>query len=129
MQHADNSRKNRRPHRPSLSWSGTVAFCLSISVIVLAAGCTAKYHKRDADREVYGIIGGKEKKVHGKETGFNIDTPYSKREPKDIKQSEIISDRIQDGDKALSLEESLRIAVGNSRTYQLRKETLYLSAL
>src|ERR1051325_4993220 len=129
MLNAQYRRSVCRNTRPGVSWAGTAVLCLATAALVALTACSARQYKRAADREVYGIVGDAEKKVHGKETGFNIDTPYSKRAPKEIKAGEIIADRIQDGRKFLSLEDALRIAIGNSRAYQTRKETLYLSGL
>src|SRR5436190_23246787 len=111
-------RMNHRHPRPGLSWSGTGVLSFALAALVMMCGCSANYYRHAADREVYGIIGDADKKVHGKDTGFNVDTPYSKREPKSIPPEEIISDRIQDGRKFLSLDDALRLAVGNSRAYQ-----------
>jgi len=112
-----------------VSCTRTVCRAAVLVAALLIGGCTARYQKASADREMYGIIGDGERSVFGKKSGFNVDTPYSKRKPSEIPPGEIVSDRIQDGRKFLSVEDALRIAIGNSRQYQFRKETLYLTSL
>lgn len=91
-------------------------------------GCKS-YYRRSADKEVYKIIQEKELQALGRTNAFSIDTPFSPREPKDIKAEEIIEHRMLEAKQMLTLPEALRIAIENNRTYQLRKEQLYLSAL
>lgn len=98
-------------------------------VATLLAGCTARHHRTSADKEVYNIIQQKEKSALGQTNAFSIDTPYSQRQPGDIKSQEIIDDRMREAKQTLSLRDALRIALENNRQYQLRKEQLYLSAL
>ncbi len=103
-------------------------FC--IVGLLLFAGCTAKHYRRSADKEVYNIVEEKQKAALGQTNAFTIDTKYSPRKPDDIKAQEIIDDRFLVGPtRTLTLPEALRLALENNRQYQLRKETLYLSAL
>ena len=95
---------------------------------LILPGCTSFYRK-SADKEVYKIIQQKEKAALGQTNAFSIDTRYSPRKPDDIKAQEIIEDRMRETKQTLTLADALRIAVENSRQYQLRKEQLYLSAL
>ncbi len=106
-----------------------VGALLLLTLGMWLSACSSAHYKRSADKEVYGIITDTETNTLGRVTGFNIDTPYSKRDPREIKAGEIIADRIQSEKKFLTIGEALRLAVAQSRTYQFRKETLYLSAL
>jgi outer membrane protein TolC len=91
-------------------------------------GCT-NFYRKSADKEVYKIIQEKEKAALGQTNAFSIDTPYSQRKPKDITAQEIINDRMRETKQTVTLQDALRLALKNSRQYQLRKEQLYLSAL
>jgi outer membrane protein TolC len=97
--------------------------------VVLAAGCSATHYRNAADREVYGLIERGETNALGKRTGFRIDTPYSMRDPQEIKAGELVQERAQGSRLLLTIEDALRLAIANSRTYQRNKETLYLTAL
>ncbi|MDA1276205.1 MAG: TolC family protein [Verrucomicrobia bacterium] len=96
---------------------------------LMVAGCKTSYHRKAADKEAYGIIEQAEKDVFGKNRPFTIDTPYSDRKPEEILAMDLISERQQPGELFLKVEDTLQLAVSNSREYQSRKEQLYLSAL
>lgn len=103
---------------------------LSLAILaVLLVGCTAKHYRKSADKEVYKIIQEKQKAALGQTNAFNVETRYSPRKPADIKGEEIIQDRTRQTNFVLTLPNALRLAFENNRAYQLRKETLYLSAL
>ena len=89
---------------------------------VLLSGCTTKYYRRSADKEVYGLIHTVEGQVFGHTNAFTIDTPYSHRKPRDIPASELINDRLQTNRRTLTVEGALGLAVTNSRSYQAAKE-------
>ncbi len=93
------------------------------------AGCTAAQYRKSADKEAYRIIREKQKATFGHTNAFSIDTRYSHRRPADIKADEIIADRTAETNRTLTLPEALRLAWENNRTFQLRKETVFLSAL
>ncbi len=95
----------------------------------LVAGCSSAYYRKSADRAVYGILGEKETALYGRTNDLHIDTAYSARDPKEIPAPEIIADRARAGQQTVSLEDALRLAVELNRQYQLRKETVYLTAL
>jgi hypothetical protein len=105
-----------------------VALVIGVVLLTLSA-CTQARYRRAADKEVYKIIQEKQKAALGGTNAFTIDTAYSHRKPDDVKAAEIIADRMRETKQTLTLPEALRIAVENSREYQLRKENLYLSAL
>jgi outer membrane protein TolC len=109
--------------------TGTAALCPLLLLALALGGCSAKQHKRAADRESYGIIGDAQQQVHGERHKFTVDTPYSQRELKDIKPEEIVGGRVLTGKQFLALPGALQLSATNSRQYQLRKETLYLTAL
>ena len=99
--------------------------------VLLAAGCSSRkdYHAQ-ADKDAYGILGRKEQAFFGKTNAFTIDTPYSPREPKDIRWEELLGARQGGGGRqVVTLDDALVLAVAHNRQYQFRKETLYLAAL
>ena len=95
----------------------------------LLAGCSAAHYRQQADRDVYTLLAQKELKLFGRTNAFTIDTPYSARDPFAVKAEEIVQDRFRTGRSLVSLRDALHLAVEHNRTYQLRKETLYLSGL
>ncbi len=107
--------------------STIAAFCLFVAMFM--AGCTAAHYRKSADKEAYRIIREKQKAALGHTNAFSIDTRYSHRRPADIKADEIIADRTGETNRTLTLPEALRLALENNRTFQLRKETVFLSAL
>jgi outer membrane protein TolC len=103
------------------------SFCLAAALLL--AGCTANQYRKQADKAAYRIIQEKQKAALGRTNEFSIETPYSKRKPKDIKAQEIIEDRSRGEKRVLSLPEALRIAYESAREYQLEKEAVFLRAL
>ena len=102
---------------------------VTVLALLLAAGCSQSHYRKSADNQVYGLIGEKETDSLGRTNAFSIDTRYSARKPNDIPGTEIISDRLQSGRRKINVAEALKIAVEYNRTYQSRKEQLYLAAL
>ncbi len=97
---------------------------------LLAGGCSREHYHAQADKDVYGILGRKAQSLFGQTNAFTIDTPYSQRDPKDIRWEELLGERKSGvGRKVLTLDDALKIAVEHNRQYQFRKETLYLAAL
>lgn len=103
-----------------------VSLCLLLGIW---GGCTSKQYAKRADKETYRIIAQKEAAIFGRTNEFTIDTKYSSIDPYELKAQHIISERLETGDKLLTLPDALEVAVQNSREYQLNKEQLYLSAL
>ncbi len=100
----------------------------------LGAGCSSKHYRESADKEVYGILRQKTPLVPDMPADFTIETnqvagledlpTVSQIEPAlGTTASQEIGARI------LPLDRALEIAFKQSRTYQTRKETLYLEAL
>ena len=101
----------------------------TLGLLCAGAGCTAKHYRRAADKEVYSILQEAEQHVFGRTNVISIDTAYSSRAPEEISPEELIADRSRGGERFLSIEEALELAVYNSRRYQAEKERLYLTAL
>ena len=93
------------------------------------AGCTSSQQRKAADKEAYRIIQEKQKAATGSTNAFTIDTPYSGRKPEDIKSDELLAQRSGGFRRKINLSDALGLALKNNRSYQLRKETVYLSAL
>jgi outer membrane protein TolC len=96
---------------------------------LLAGGCSSAHYRKSADREVYKIVAEKQQGALGHTNQFSIETPYSTRDPREIKSGEIVEDRLESGQRKLTLDEALKLAIDNSRKFQFQKESLYLAAL
>lgn len=104
-----------------------------VLVLLGLAGCASHYRK-SADREVYRAIRGKTPLVQNMDTNFNIgQTNVVSLEgyPVNTNAPEYLGPdgERERGARVLRLEDSLGLAVQHSRSYQNRKEQLYLSAL
>ena len=105
-----------------------------VTLMILAAGCTANHYRKSADKEVYKAIAQRTPMVPNMDTNFTI------------AQTDVVSlDRFsvttnafdflgpdaerEAGARILPLEDALLIAVRHNRAYQSRKEQLYLTAL
>lgn len=118
------------PHRVRGGLMGALSPGIALGVAFFCLmGCRASYYRNAADKEVYKILQAKQTNVFGETNAFSIDTPFSHRKPEEIPAQEIIEDRLKGGKSLVTLTDALRIAIENNRQYQLRKETLYLSAL
>ncbi len=96
----------------------------------LLAGCSREHYHAQADKDTYGILGRKQQLLFGQTNAFTIDTPYSRRDPQNIRWEELLGERKGGaGRKLLTLDDALKLAVAHNRQYQFRKETLYLTAL
>src|SRR5437667_4556140 len=107
---------------------GLSALAALVCAALLFSGCSAAHYRKSADKEVYQILKKKELTVLGKTNDFNIDTEFSHRQPDDIKSLDIIHDRLFSAKRGLTLQAALDTAFATNRNYQLRKETLYLTA-
>lgn len=103
---------------------------------LLLPACSTTQYKEKADREVYGIIQEKTPGVTGMPESFSIETSTTEADPlaglpRVTQDESALGDASGDRSEAalLSLEQALHLAVSNSRTYQNRKESLYLAAL
>ncbi len=94
------------------------------------AGCSSRQYAKKADKEVYRIIAQKEAAIFGRTNEFTIDTKYKTTDdPYALKAETIISERLEKGDRLLTLPDAIQLAIERSRDYQLNKEQLYLTAL
>ncbi len=97
-------------------------------------GCSTEHYRKSADKEAYQIIQQRSPKVPNMETNFTIE-PNAVVALNDLPLVETIDVTLGStstnelGCRILPLSRALKIAVKNSRTYQNRKETLYLQAL
>ncbi len=99
-------------------------------------GCTQKFYKGWADKQVFGIIGSKKQIV----TGADDETLLSVTPPPPVQLdklmvktegSEFLGKRafIEKGARVLTLANALDFAVHRNRAYLTRKEVVYLQAL
>jgi len=102
----------------------TTRFAISALMALTAAaaaplltGCSPSWHQRKADEEAYGVITAKTSHVPGMPRDFTI-----------RRTSQAVADPLLPKGP-LALDDALRIATHNSRSYQTTKESLYLGAL
>ncbi|MCX7045351.1 MAG: TolC family protein [Candidatus Sumerlaeota bacterium] len=112
---SSNSTPSRREAR-ALRIASLLALMLACA---LAGGC-ARWAKKFADREVYGIIDAKF--IEGMPTTFTIERTASHALPTTVAMA--TSDAV-----TIKLVDAIEIAVENSRDYQTQKETLFMAAL
>src|ERR1035437_5113683 len=101
---------------------------------VAMAGCTPGYYRKSADRAAYGAIQQKTPFVKNMDRSFTIEQTnalYLDKLPVVTNVVEYLGPdgEMERGAHILRLEDALRIATHQSRSYQARKEQLYLSAL
>jgi len=103
-------------------------------LLLALTGCTANYYRKSADQAAYGAIKGKTPRVPDMDPHFTIEQTNTIS----LEGLTIASDRPQFlgaegerevGARILNLEQSLDFAVKYNRSYQSRKEQLYLSGL
>lgn len=97
--------------------------------LVGLSGCTARQYRRQADKEVYQIIDKAQEQALGTNTSFSIERPGAPADPQKIEPGEVITQRSEQGERLISLDEALSLAVSSSRRYQTERERLYLTAL
>ena len=127
---------------------GSVLAAVSLAV---AAGCSPRYYRADADREVYGVLSHKQASALGETRAFSIEAdladpleslrrgepspapapPASTSAFSEDRITEIPEDGVprQSGAVLVTLRDALRTSARHSREYQSRKENLYLAAL
>lgn len=101
---------------------------------ICLAGCTTGYYRKSADKEAYATIRSKSPLVQNMDPHFTIEQtnapPLEGLRTTDQVDGFLGPEGERErGASVLRLEDALRIAVQNSRSYQSRKEQLYLSAL
>jgi outer membrane protein TolC len=103
---------------------------MGLGLAAVLAGCSSRHYAKQADKEVYRIIAQKEAAIFGVTNEFTIDTQYkTTADPYALKAESIISERLEKGDRLLTLPDAIQLAIERSRDYQLNKEQLYLTAL
>lgn len=94
------------------------------------SACSAEAYRKEADEEVYKILGNKREAVLGKAASKNRSV-FSINAAKHPLRDRLLA-KIKAGKAPLvrlDLDHALQIAAENSRDFQTRKERLYLSAL
>ena len=104
------------------------------AILFFATSCATTHYKKKADQEAYALIAEKAPKVPNMEEGFSIEEnteDFLTGLPVVEEVNEALGEmgKTEQGAACLSLEKALAIAVNQSRTYQNRKESLYLQAL
>lgn len=97
-----------------------------------AAGCSAKYYKKQADKEVYGLVRKKMTRMTGGESRFTIDHP--EQDPLagvrgQAKAADETVPKARPKRMLITLREALDIAAHNNREYRGQEEALYLEGL
>ena len=96
-----------------------------IATIALISGCSSSKYAEWADRDAYGAITEGQAAALGKAYQFDITyTPVDCN--RYLKEA---ADEIGSNVQVLTIEDALRVAFKNSRSFQIRKEALYSSAL
>jgi len=115
------------------AWRAPVCGLLAILTLALVS-CTTRHYRKSADREVYGVIREKSPRVRNMDPRFTIEQTnaiFLTGLPITTNVQEFLG---KDGERergahVLNLEGALAMAVAHSRSYQSRKEQLYLSGL
>jgi hypothetical protein len=93
-------------------------------VLAMVNGCSPDFHKTDADKEVYKIIGAKWRDGFGQKANYVIADANSIPSPNDVN-----IEKPSMPAEPLSLARAVAIATKYNRDYQTQKEQLYLTAL
>jgi len=111
-------------------------FCFFPGLIlaVVATGCTANQYRKSADKAAYGVIKQKSPAVRNMDPAFTIERTNDISLDNLPVITNVVAYLGPDGEgergaNVLRLENALDIAIHHSRSYQSRKEQLYLSAL
>lgn len=91
-------------------------------ILLIPACLSPEEHVAKADAEVYALVEARRAELYGEDEDFTIDPPA------DSLRARILSGEVTRLEN-LGLAECMRIAAENNRTYQSRKESLYLAAL
>ncbi|MGD0744275.1 MAG: TolC family protein [Verrucomicrobiota bacterium] len=101
---------------------------------VVATGCTANHYRKSADKAAYAAIKQKSPLVKNMDSSFTIEQTNDIYLGNLPVVTNVVDYLGKDGESErgapiLRLEDALNIAIHHSRSYQSRKEQLYLSAL
>ena len=105
-----------------------------LCLLLALTGCTANYYRKSADQAAYGAIKGKTPLVPDMDPHFTIEQTNKLSLDGLLVATEVPGFLGPDGERemgahSLNLEQALDFAVKYSRSYQSRKEQLYLSGL
>lgn len=124
-------RPKQRSWRPRLR-PGVLPLSLAgLGVLLPGPGCSASYHREQADEAALEILQEKQKEVFGEERPFSVEQdPDNPR----ARLLEAIQKSLQDGSGPpapleLDMARTLEVAAACSREFQDQKESLFLSAL
>ena len=112
-----------------------LAWAASALTVLTVAGCATSHYKQKADNEVYTIIKEKSAVVQGMEERFSIDQDLASDPlaalPKVAENDTALGEGIgaEVGCSIVSLEDAVNLSVKRNRTYQSKKEAVYLKAL
>ncbi len=106
----------------SRPWETAILF----GVLALTASCTkiGNYAEKRADHAAYGNIGTAQQIALGNAAPFSIDDEEVQR-IRELLERDSTAEEVE----LFSLADSLAVAMANSRSYQTRKETLFIQAL
>ena len=107
---------------------------LGLLLVVAMAGCTSAHYRNAADRAAYGVLRQKAPLVKNTDPAFTIEQTNAIVLGNFPVITNVVDYLGPDGEtergaRVLRLEDALSLAVNHSRSYQSRKEQLYLSAL
>ena len=117
-----------------MNWSAQKYLPPGLLLAVAVAGCTSTHYRTAADRAAYGAIRQKSPAVKNMDPTFTIEQTNAV----ELAKLPVITNAVdylgphgeaERGASRVRLEDALRIAIHHSRSYQSRKEQLYLSAL
>ncbi|MDB6074009.1 MAG: outer membrane protein TolC [Verrucomicrobiaceae bacterium] len=108
---------------------------LTAGLVCVLSGCTGNFHKRWADREVFGILRSKASKVpNSGDELFDINAPAPlslEKLKRNFTTADFLGDKayLEKDARVLTLADALQYGVERNRTYLDQKETVYLAAL
>ncbi len=117
-----------------MNWSAKTSWLPGLLLAVAVAGCTSAHYRTAADRAAYGAIRQKAPAVKNMDPAFTIEQTNAV----ELANLPVVTNAVdylgphgeaERGASRVRLEDALRIAIHHSRSYQSRKEQLYLSAL
>ena len=111
------------------------AFPIALALAILLAGCSPERYRQAADRNVARILEEKAAAVPGFEPALSSIASLPKESLERLPRVESAdgflgeAGQAEVGHRRIDLDEALRLAVRHNRSYQSRKEMVYLDAL
>ncbi len=127
--------KQSRRHRCRKVWRRIAPVLALAAMSWCAAGCTADYYRRSADKEATGILGWKSKRVKNVDSDDLSVVPAKPISLEDLatnaEAAEFLgkSAKSEVGGRIIKLEDALELAINYNRTYLSQKELIYLQTL